>query len=343
LVEKEEYLKPPVAALYAGHTALQLAQGSIEEGLQVIIFGPRDRLRLYSRFPAIRTRLVEYWGEETLDEIASEGGVIILSGGVVEYLTPRLVLNTRAPVFGLRGLVAWESDWRLKMKLLEEAGLPVPRYFTSIDEVEGLVIAKLPGAKGGRGYIVTRSRRELEEWVNKHLTSGALESGEQVFFQEYVVGTTMYAHYFQSPIMDRLELTGFDVRYETNADAVRRLSPRNVEELRESFVVTGNFPVYPRERLLEDFIEMGERFVEATKRLIPPGVIGPFCLETVVTEDLRPVVFEFSGRIVAGTNVYLGGSPYLALYWGRPLTVGRRVAMEIRMASEQGRMGEVVT
>jgi 5-formaminoimidazole-4-carboxamide-1-(beta)-D-ribofuranosyl 5'-monophosphate synthetase len=63
----------------------------------------------------------------------------------------------------------------------------------------------------------------------------------------------------------------------------------------------------------------------------------------VVTEDLKPVIFEFSGRIVAGTNVYLGGSPYLSLYWGRPLTVGRRIAMELRMAWEQGRLGEVLT
>ncbi|MCS7145928.1 MAG: DUF1297 domain-containing protein, partial [Aigarchaeota archaeon] len=144
-------------------------------------------------------------------------------------------------------------------------------------------------------------------------------------------------------ILDRLELTGFDIRYESNVDGLRRLSPRNVGDLREGFVVTGNLQVYPRERLLEDFIELGEKFVAVTRRLIPPGVIGPFCLETVVTEDLRPIVFEFSGRIVAGTNVYLSGSPYLALYWGRELTVGRRAAMEVRMAVEQGRLSEVLT
>jgi 5-formaminoimidazole-4-carboxamide-1-(beta)-D-ribofuranosyl 5'-monophosphate synthetase len=336
-------MRVPSVAIYTGHTALQIALGCIEEGLGVIIFGPKERLRLYTRFPAIRGRLEEYRGEETLEKISSEGGVLVLSGGAVEYLTPRVVMSARVPVFGLRELTRWEADWFLKTRLLQDAGLPVPRYFRGIDEVEGLVIAKLPGAKGGRGYLVSSSRSELERWAEKQVESGAVESIDQLFFQEYVVGTTMYAHYFQSPVMDRLELTGFDVRYEANADGIRRLSPRSLGNLRESFVVTGNFQVYPRERLLEDFIEMGERFVEATGRLIPPGIVGPFCLETVVTEDLKPVIFEFSGRIVAGTNVYLGGSPYLSLYWGRPLTVGRRIAMELRMAWEQGRLGEVLT
>jgi len=331
------------AAIFAGHTAIQLTLGFLEEGVRVTIFGPRERLRLYNRFPAVKARLEEYRGAELLDRLGDEGHVLILTGGAVEYLTPAVVEGARIPVFGLRGLVRWESDWGLKARLLEEAGIPTPRRFRSADEVEGLVIAKLPGAKGGRGYIVTRSGGEVRLWVERMVAGGVVGSADEVFLQEYVVGTTIYAHYFHSPIMDRLELTGFDIRYEANADGLRRLSPRNIGDVREGFVVTGNIPVYPRERLLEDYMELGERFVEATRRLVPPGVIGPFSLETVVTEDLRPIVFEFSGRIVAGTNVYLDGSPYLSLYWGRGMTVGRRVALELRMAEEQGRLGEVLT
>ncbi|GBC72158.1 hypothetical protein HRbin02_01955 [Candidatus Calditenuaceae archaeon HR02] len=333
----------PRAAIYAGHSAIQLSLGLREEGIEVAVFGPQDRLRLYSRFPTLKVRLLNYDGPSLLDKLADEGYFMILTGGTVEYLTPRVVEEARIPVFGLRGLVRWEADWRLKIRLLEEAGIPVPRVFRSIEEVDGLVIAKLPGAKGGRGYLVTRNPEEVRGWLDRMVTQGLVAAPDEVFLQEYVVGTTMYAHYFQSPIMDRLELTGFDIRYESNADGLRRLTPRNIGDLKEGFVVTGNLQVYPRERLLEDFIELGEKFVEATRRLIPPGMIGPFCLETVITEDLRPIVFEFSGRIVAGTNVYLGGSPYLALYWGREMTVGRRIALEVKMAEGQGRLGEVLT
>jgi 5-formaminoimidazole-4-carboxamide-1-(beta)-D-ribofuranosyl 5'-monophosphate synthetase len=62
-----------------------------------------------------------------------------------------------------------------------------------------------------------------------------------------------------------------------------------------------------------------------------------------VNEDLEPIVFEFSGRIVAGTNIYLLGSPYLKLYWGKEMSVGRRIAKEIKIAEETNRLGEVVT
>jgi 5-formaminoimidazole-4-carboxamide-1-(beta)-D-ribofuranosyl 5'-monophosphate synthetase len=130
-------MRVPSVAIYTGHTALQIALGCIEEGLGVIIFGPKERLRLYTRFPAIRGRLEEYRGEETLEKISSEGGVLVLSGGAVEYLTPRVVMSARVPVFGLRKLTRWEADWFLKTRLLQDAGLPVPRYFRGIDEVEG--------------------------------------------------------------------------------------------------------------------------------------------------------------------------------------------------------------
>ncbi len=50
-------------------------------------------------------------------------------------------------------------------------------------------------------------------------------------------------------------------------------------------------------------------------------MIGPFCLESVVTDKGEIVVFEFSGRIVAGTNLYTNGSPYSWLYWNEPMSM----------------------
>ena len=37
------------------------------------------------------------------------------------------------------------------------------------------------------------------------------------------------------------------------------------------------------------------------------GMVGPFCLETIVTDKLEFRVFEVSARIVAGSNVAVGG------------------------------------
>ena len=66
-------------------------------------------------------------------------------------------------------------------------------------------------------------------------------------------------------------------------------------------------------------------------------------MESIIKDDLDIVVFEFSGRIVAGTNIYVGGSPYSQLYWDEPMSTGRRIAREIKLAVEKGVVDRVVT
>jgi 5-formaminoimidazole-4-carboxamide-1-(beta)-D-ribofuranosyl 5'-monophosphate synthetase len=76
--------------------------------------------------------------------------------------------------------------------------------------------------------------------------------------------------------------------------------------------------------------------------LAPPGIIGPFCLETVITDDLKIYTFEISARIVAGTNIGIGTSPYAYLRYGADMYMGRRIALELKEAREQGKLPEVL-
>jgi 5-formaminoimidazole-4-carboxamide-1-(beta)-D-ribofuranosyl 5'-monophosphate synthetase len=86
---------------------------------------------------------------------------------------------------------------------------------------------------------------------------------------------------------------------------------------------------------------MGERVVEESIELFG-GMIGPFCLETIVTDKLEFKVFEISTRIVAGTNLFISGSPYSDLV--EPgMSTGRRIARELRMAQRKGRLKEILT
>src|SRR2546426_488798 len=108
-----------------------------------------------------------------------------------------------------------------------------------------------------------------------------------------------------------------------------------------TFVVTGNMPVVLRESLLPKAFEMGERAVERSIELFG-GMIGPFCLETIVSDKLEFKVFEISTRIVAGTNLFVAGSPYSDLQ--EPgMSTGRRIAKEIRLAQKQGRLADVLS
>jgi 5-formaminoimidazole-4-carboxamide-1-(beta)-D-ribofuranosyl 5'-monophosphate synthetase len=135
-----------------------------------------------------------------------------------------------------------------------------------------------------------------------------------------------------------------DRRDETTIDEVQRLG--SIAELEQigihpTFVVTGNIPIVMRESLLPKVFSMGERVVEESIKLFG-GIIGSFCLETVVTEHLEFKVFEISARIVAGTNPYITGSPYSDLI--EPgLSSARRIVQEIKFASEKNLLHKILS
>ena len=98
-----------------------------------------------------------------------------------------------------------------------------------------------------------------------------------------------------------------------------------------------------RESLLPEVYSIGERFVNAANKLVPPGMPGPFCIEGVYDNNANFIAFEFSARIVAGTNLYISGSPYSDLLYDIPVSMGRRIAMEIKRAINLSKLDLVLT
>jgi 5-formaminoimidazole-4-carboxamide-1-(beta)-D-ribofuranosyl 5'-monophosphate synthetase len=155
----------------------------------------------------------------------------------------------------------------------------------------------------------------------------------------------VYLQYFYSPVTDSLELLGIDRRYESDIDGLGRIPARQQlgAGAEPSYNVIGNIPLVLRESLLDEVYKMGESFVRGAERLVPPGMPGPFCLEGVYDSEGRFTTFEFSARIVAGTNLYLDGSPYSGLLYDEPMSMGRRIAREVKVAKRKGRLQKVVT
>jgi 5-formaminoimidazole-4-carboxamide-1-(beta)-D-ribofuranosyl 5'-monophosphate synthetase len=281
-------------------------------------------------------------------ELLSHEAIFIPHGSLVsEGSLDRFEREFRPRVFGNRHIFRWEYDRGLKDRLLKAAGVRVPKRFKSYHEIDRMVIAKLPGAEGGRGYFVAGNPKQFERKYEKLLSKGVMKKGDEdrLFVQEFVVGVTLYPHYFYSPLTDTLELLGCDRRYETTVDAIGRIGAREQldSDIIPTFRVVGNTPLVLRESLLVDVLDGGEGFVDASRKLVPPGAIGPFCLEMVCDENGRLFVFEFSGRIVAGTNLYVNGSQYSDLLYQEPMSMGRRICREIRVASESGRLPQVTT
>jgi 5-formaminoimidazole-4-carboxamide-1-(beta)-D-ribofuranosyl 5'-monophosphate synthetase len=228
---------------------------------------------------------------------------------------------------------------------MEESRLNTPKYIRSKNDIEKLCIVKLHGAAGGRGYFLASDKKTFEKGAKKLLEQKTIENEDDLYIQEYVIGVPTYFHYFYSPINDELELMGIDRRYESDVDAIGRIPAKNqlCIESEPSYNVVGNIPLVLRESLLEEVYAMGERFVKSAKRLVPPGMTGPFCLEGVYDREGKFFTFEFSARIVAGTNLYLNGSPYSGLIFDKPMSMGRRIAYEIKRANMKKRLNEILT
>lgn len=334
-------MKKPAIATLCTHSALQIFHGARSEGFETIGICKKGAERTYDAFPLAKPDKYLYVSEysdilETRFQKKLEDGnaVIIPHGSFVEYVGAHaLEREFHVPMFGNKRVLSWESDRKKGVAWLGDAGLKLPAELAPSD-IDRPCIVKFHGAKGGRGFFLCSTPDEFRRGIGGR---------KDYIIQEYVIGVRYYPHFFYSPMLQRLELLGMDRRDECNIDALARIgASRGDVERTGTYVVTGNVPVAARESLLPQMLSAGERVVSSSQRLFPPGMIGPFCLEMICKDNLELVTFEISARIVAGTNLYPQGSPYSAYLFSEPMSTGRRIAREMRIALEQKRLDEVV-
>lgn len=345
----EGYDKDALAiATVCSHSSLQIFDGARKEGFKTIGICMGEPPKFYDAFPKAKPDeffVVKDYKEilSKTKELAGKNAIIIPHGSFVEYLGAKNFQELRLPTYGNRRVLEWESDREMSREWLEAAGIKMPRQIKNPEDIDSPMMVKYYGAKGGMGFFVVKNYSDFQKRIN---------TKEKYTIQEFVLGTRYYMHYFYSPIKQEgfrlskgsLELLGIDRRVESNADEIFRIgSPTELAEagIYPTFVVTGNLPLMVRESLLPRIFEMGEQVVEKSLELFG-GMIGPFCLEAVVTDSLELKVFEISARIVAGTNLYISGSPYSDLV-DEKLSTGRRIAREIKNAKEMALLHEVIS
>lgn len=331
---------PKRIATLGSHTALQILKGAQDEGFETICVCEKKRVKPYKMFP-VADEIIEVDKFTDFPKIEKKlierDAIVIPHGSFVEYLKSERIKKMKVPHYGNKKILDWESDRRRQQKWLTQAKIKMPLIFDKPEDIDRPVIVKFHGAKGGRGYFLANSADEFYKKIAKH-------PKERFTLQEYIVGVPIYVHYFYSRLTGELEILGFDKRYESNADSIGRVAAGDqiTANLTTSYTIVGNIPLVVRESLLPYFIKIGERVVEESKKLEPPGLFGPFCLEGVVTQDLVLTVFEISARIVAGTNPFTAGSPYTFFKYNEPMSTGRRIARDIKMAIEQGELEKVL-
>jgi 5-formaminoimidazole-4-carboxamide-1-(beta)-D-ribofuranosyl 5'-monophosphate synthetase len=332
------------------HCSLQVLKGAKDEGFKTLLITEKKRYRVYKRFNFIdHIILVDNFRDILKSDIQKRLNqldcILIPHGTLISTLTSNEIESINVPFFGNKFILRWEADRNLKQKLMVESKLQVPREINSKSEIKDLCIVKLHGAAGGKGYFLTSDQSGFEEGFHKLLNDDVVTNENELYIQEYVKGVPVFLHYFYSPISGEIEFMGVDRRYESDIDGISRIPSKhqlNVQ-MEPTYNVVGNIPLVLRESLLEGVYQMGENFVEASERLVPPGIPGPFCLEGVYNRDAKFITFEFSARIVAGTNLYVSGSQYSDLLFKDHMSMGRRIALEIRNALNKRKLDKVLT
>ena len=363
--------------MVASHSALDICDGAIEEGFPTVAYAQKGREKTYSQyFKTSRSksgRVTRGMVDKTIaldkfsdilepnfqQQMRDRNVVFIPNRSFTSYCGMSEIENDfKVPLFGSRNMLRMEDreEEQDYYWLLEEAGLPFPEKINGYEEIDCLSIVKLHHAekKLERGFFTCASPGEFEEKSAALIRQGVIDkaslAGARI--ERYVVGPVFNLNFFYSPLEDdlpKLELLGVDWRFESSLDGHVRLPAPQQMTLPESqkipeMTVVGHNTATIRESLLESAFDLGEKFIEASKKHYSPGIVGPFCLQTCIDKDMNYYIYDVAPRIGGGTNVHVSvGHPYGNSLWRKPMSTGRRIAQEIRLAAEQDRLLEVLT
>ncbi|MEM2739272.1 MAG: formate--phosphoribosylaminoimidazolecarboxamide ligase family protein [Candidatus Bathyarchaeia archaeon] len=353
------------------HSALEVCRGAKDEGFKTIVVCEKGREKTYTKY--FRSRRIYGYDIGIVDDfIILDRFRDIVSHSIQEELRYRNTIfiphrslcvyvgykaleeEFHIPIFGNRFLLKVEERdvEHGQYYLLEKAGIPTPRVFMDPSEIDRLVIVKASEAFRGfeRAFFLASSPRDYEEKASRLLGSGLVteEGLRRARIEEFLVGAYFNFNFFYSPLTGEVELIGVDMRRQSNIDGVIRIpAPEQMEILKYikvKNIEVGHIACTVRESLLERAFELAERFVDIARKEYPPGVIGPFALQSVIVpgpprEDI--VVYDVSVRVPGSPGVKY--TPYTEDLWGFSMSVGRRIALEIREAAKQGRLGGIVT
>ncbi len=350
-----------------GHSALDVCRGAKDEGFRTVVVCRKGREKTYGQYYRSRDGkgvvdeiiLVDNFNEITTAAIQQRlrelNTIFIQSRYFWVYCNYKDVENRFfVPLFGSRSML--KAEERIgkdnQYKLLEKAGIKTPKRFANPGKIDRLVLVKAAEAARGyeRAFFLANSysdfNAKIKEMIGKKIITAA--AAKKAVIEEFILGAQVNFNFFYSPLTEELELLGTDTRRQTNIDGILRLTAAEQQEVlkysKPQYVETGHVAVTIKESLLEKAFAIGEQFVAAAKKLYPPGIIGPFALQAAITpgppaEEI--IVFDISARIPGSPGI--AATPYSSYLYGKPVTAGRRIAIELRQAIRQNRLMEIVT
>ena len=354
------------------HSALEVAYGARAQGIANLVITAKGRERTYTEHYRRRETPVprgciddtleldaftDLLNDDVQQRLLARNAIFVANRSFEVYLHQKFSYDEiergmRVPFFGNRYLLRAEErdEAANQYALLERAGIRYPRQFAAPGDIDRLVMVKAPHAKVSfeRAFFLVSTPQEYRETSQRLLREGMLtEDGlRDAIIEEYLLGPSINLNFFYSPILGELELMGTDTRRQTNLEGFRNVPPAVFDALRAvpmRLEEAGHIAATLTESMLEKAFEIGERFVAAARAAQPPGVIGPFALQCIIVAGPPKafVCYDVSLRIPGSPGTRY--TPYSAYRWGRDVSVGERIAMELVMGRDKDRLKEILT
>ena len=353
------------------HSALEVAAGASAAGLRNLIVTERGRERTYAEHYRKRSdpprgcvddtilldRFSDILNARVQDQLLHHNVIFIPNRSFEVYLHQKysyaqIEKGMHVPFFGNRRLLRAEERDQANNQydLMHDAGIRFPMQLENPEQIDRLVMVKAKHARVSfeRAFFLAHTHEEYERKATQLVEAGILSRKglETAVIEEFLLGPTVNLNYFYSPILGELELMGTDTRRQTNLDGLRNLPFAQAQQLAEEPVrmeEAGHIATTLTESMIESAFEMGERFVRASQAAEPPGIIGPFALQCVLVAGppKQFVCYDVSMRIPGSPGTRY--TPYSAYRWGRDVAVGERIAMEVVMARDAGRLKDILT
>ena len=343
-------------ATIGSHSALDIMDGAKSENFHTLVICQKGREQTYNHYNRIIDDIItlpkfsDMLNDEVQQTLISNNSIFIPHRSFTAYLDyDSIENNLKVPIFGNREMLRTEERNVEKNQyyLLEKANIKYPKLFDKPEDIDRLVIVKVMESTRNieRAFFTASTHKEFQEKAEKRINQGIISAEDlaDARIEEFVLGTYFNFNFFYSILNDRVEFLGIDRRLQTNLNDFTSLPAKQQLEIDIELqnIEVGHMPATIRESFLEKVFELGNKFVESTKKEFHPGIIGPFALQSAITKDFELVVFDVSPR-VPGSPVLMM-SPYTHYYHGESFGTGKRISMEISDAINENRLEEIVT
>ena len=344
-------------AVIGSHSALEIMDGAKDEGMKTVCICQKGRELPYLRFKRLVDEIIlvdkfsDLLFKENQVKLREISSIVVPHRAFTAYVGYDSIENElKLPILGNRSLFRAEERGadRNQYYLLERAEINHPKIYKKYSDIEGLAIVKIQESKRKLErafFIVSSSQDYIEKSQNKIKEKMiTLEDLDSSVIEQFVVGTYFNFNFFSSPLTPETEFLGIERRLQTNLNDLNGLPARDQLEFETEVrhIEIGHTPASIRESMLQKVFELGDKFTNAVRKEYPPGLIGPFSLQSIVTPDLEIVVYDVSLR-VPGNPIMATTSPYTKYSYGQTFGIGRRIAMEVKKAITSNKLFAIAT